>query len=84
MTGIKQLLKEKPFLILDGGMSIELMEKGFDITGGTWASKVLGDPDAQDAIKYIHQDYIRSGADIITDANYSSYVPKMIDELNIS
>ena len=65
-------------------MSVEIANRGFDITGDIWASKILGDTNGRKIIRDIHRDFLIAGADIIIDCNYSSYVPKMMEHLSIS
>ena len=85
MRGLKPLLESKRgFLLLDGGMGTELEQQGFDVNGDLGASKLLGDPKGREAMKDIHQKYLKAGADIITDANYGSYIPRMSADLQIS
>ena len=56
--------KNKKPLILDGAMGSLLQQKGFKSAGTTWMTDV--NEKSPETIFSIHQEYIRSGADIIT------------------
>ena len=54
--------------VLDGGMATELERRGFDLPGPLWSAHVLDS--APEAIRAVHLDYLRAGADCITTASY--------------
>lgn len=54
--------------ILDGGLATELERRGCDISGPLWSARVLDD--APEAIRQLHLDYLRAGADCISTASY--------------
>lgn len=54
--------------VLDGGMATELERCGCDISGPLWSARVLDE--APDAIRQVHLDYLRAGADCISTASY--------------
>lgn len=54
--------------ILDGGMATELERRGHNISGPLWSARVLNE--APDAIRQVHLDYLRAGADCISTASY--------------
>lgn len=54
--------------ILDGGMATELERRGCDISGPLWSARVLDE--APEAIRQVHLDYLRAGADCISTASY--------------
>jgi S-methylmethionine-dependent homocysteine/selenocysteine methylase len=61
-------LKEKPVLLLDGGMGRELHFRGVEVPETIWsAASLLSDPEV---VQQIHQDFIKAGADIITTNTY--------------
>lgn len=54
--------------ILDGGMATELERRGCDISGPLWSARVLDE--SPEAIRQVHLDYLRAGADCISTASY--------------
>ncbi|MFZ0661698.1 MAG: homocysteine S-methyltransferase [Acidobacteriaceae bacterium] len=54
--------------VLDGGMATELERRGCDISGPLWSARALDD--APEAIRQVHLDYLRAGADCIATASY--------------
>ncbi|MFC3927776.1 homocysteine S-methyltransferase [Streptococcus caprae] len=73
MATFKTLLETGRPLILHGALGTELENRGYDISGSLWSAKYLiEDPQA---IKDIHKDYIRAGADIVTTSSYQATVP---------
>ncbi|MEY4323461.1 MAG: homocysteine S-methyltransferase [Actinomycetota bacterium] len=61
---------KKQTLILDGGMATSLEEKGFDLSGSLWSAKLL--VENPNAIRDVHIDHARAGADILTSASYQA------------
>jgi homocysteine S-methyltransferase len=57
-------------LILDGGMATSLEAKGFDLSGSLWSARVLVDNPM--AIRDVHVEHARAGADIVTSASYQA------------
>src|SRR6185312_3096315 len=56
------------FHVLDGGLATELERRGCDISGPLWSARVLHE--APEAIRQVHLDYLRAGADCISTASY--------------
>ena len=56
--------------ILDGGMATSLEAKGFDLSGSLWSARVLVDEPM--AIRDVHVEHARAGADIVTSASYQA------------
>lgn len=56
--------------ILDGGLATELARRGCDISGPLWSARVLDE--APEAIRQVHLDYLRAGADCISTASYQA------------
>lgn len=54
--------------ILDGAMATELERRGCNISGPLWSARVLDE--APEAIRQVHLDYLRAGADCISTASY--------------
>lgn len=57
-------------LVLDGGLSTELEQRGHDISGRLWSAQLLLDSPA--AIVQAHRAFLDAGADIITTASYQA------------
>lgn len=70
MTNIKEIIKSKKALILDGAFSTELEKKGFNLNDSLWSAKVL--IESPNAIKEVHKDYLNAGADCIITASYQA------------
>ena len=58
--------------ILDGGMGQELLARGMDSTGTLWSAKALIEPKYHKLIEDIHRDFVKSGAEIIVTATFTS------------
>ena len=57
-------------IVLDGGLATALEARGHDLNDDLWSAKVLmEDPDA---IRQVHLDFLRAGADCITTATYQA------------
>ncbi len=57
-------------IVLDGGLATALEARGHDLNDDLWSAKVLlEDPDA---IRDVHLDFLRAGADCITTATYQA------------
>ena len=57
-------------IVLDGGLATALEARGHDLNDDLWSTKVLlEDPDA---IRDVHLDFLRAGADCITTATYQA------------
>ncbi len=63
-------------LVLDGSMGDYLKSRGVDIPRDIWSAAPL--LEAPDAVRRLHVDYIRAGADIITTNNYAC-VPSYLE-----
>jgi homocysteine S-methyltransferase len=57
-------------IVLDGGLATTLEARGHDLNDDLWSAKVLlEDPRA---IREVHRDFLRAGADCITTATYQA------------
>lgn len=74
-------LSDGDTLILDGGLSNALESHGKDLNNSLWSAKLLkSDPDA---IKTVHLDYFRAGADVAITASYQGSVKGLTEHLSI-
>lgn len=64
-------------LVLDGGLSNALEDRGLDLTSDLWTARLLLDDPAQ--IAAVHRDYYLAGADVATTASYQASVPTLMD-----
>ena len=63
-------------IVLDGGMSNALQERGHDLGDALWTARVLRDQPT--AIAEVHRDYYRAGARVATTASYQASVPNLM------
>jgi len=63
-------------VVLDGGMSNALEDRGHDLSGGLWTARVLRDAPAE--IAAVHRAYYRAGARVATTASYQASVPGFV------
>ncbi|MGT2925699.1 homocysteine S-methyltransferase [Streptococcus cuniculipharyngis] len=76
MGRLQELLEREKVAVLHGALGTELETRGYDVSGKLWSAKYLVD-DPQ-AIKTIHEDYLRVGADIVTTASYQATLPGLL------
>lgn len=70
---LARILESQGYLVLDGGLATALETAGHDLNDDLWSAKVLlEDPDA---IKRVHLNFLRSGADCIATASYQASFP---------
>ncbi|GAA1693258.1 homocysteine S-methyltransferase [Kribbella yunnanensis] len=63
---------EKP-IILDGGLSNALEDRGHDLSDALWSARLLRDAPAE--IAAVHRAYFEAGAMVATTASYQASVP---------
>ena len=72
MTGFQSpltpFLAAQRFVVLDGGLATELERRGHNLNDPLWSARVL--VEQPDAIRELHLDYLRAGADIVVSASY--------------
>lgn len=73
MSKFDELKKAKSLIVLDGPMGTELERRGFNVSDALWSAKLL--KENPDAIRQIHYDYFKAGADIVTCASYQASIP---------
>lgn len=61
---------EKPFLVLDGGLSSELERRGHDLNHPMWSARLL--LENPDAIREVHASYLQAGADVLVTSSYQA------------
>jgi homocysteine S-methyltransferase len=70
---IGPFVRRQGLMVLDGGLATELEARGYDLRDELWSAKIL--LDAPDAIRQVHLDYLRAGADCITTSTYQASLP---------
>lgn len=69
---INDILKQYPFIVLDGGMATELEKKGFDLNDHLWSAAILTDNPS--AIRDVHLSFLEAGADCIITSSYQATI----------
>ena len=69
-TNFDEVKEQKELIILDGAMATELERKGLNLNDELWSAKVLAEQ--PEAIKEVHYDYFKNGADAGTSASYQA------------
>lgn len=64
------LLRQQPFVVLDGALATELEARGCNLADSLWSAKVL--IENPELIYQVHLDYYRAGAQIATTASYQA------------
>jgi homocysteine S-methyltransferase len=59
-------------IVLDGGMSNALEDRGHDLTGDLWTARLLRDAPAE--IAAVHRTYFAAGAQVATTASYQASI----------
>lgn len=72
MNLIASVLNQYPALIIDGALATELERRGFDLNDDLWSAKIL--LEQPEAIKQLHYDYFKAGADCVITASYQATV----------
>ena len=73
---IRPFLERQGFLIVDGGLATELEARGYDLSDALWSARLLRDDPG--AIRQVHADYLRAGADVVISASYQATVPGFV------
>lgn len=63
-------------LVLDGGLSNALEDRGVDLSSDLWTARLLLDDPAQ--VAAVHRVYYEAGADVATTASYQASVPSLV------
>jgi len=69
---IASILDHYPALVIDGALATELERRGYDLKDSLWSAKIL--LEQPDAIKQLHYDYFKAGADCAITASYQATI----------
>ena len=69
---ITSMLDHHPVLVIDGALATELERRGYDLRDELWSAKIL--LEQPDAIRQLHYDYFKSGADCAITASYQATI----------
>jgi homocysteine S-methyltransferase len=72
MNPIESILDRYPALVIDGALATELERRGYDLKDDLWSAKIL--LEQPEAIKQLHYDYFKSGADCAITASYQATI----------
>src|SRR5688572_9322118 len=72
MNPIASVLDNYPALVIDGALATELERRGHDLKDTLWSAKILRE--RPDAIKQVHYDYFKAGADCAITASYQATI----------
>jgi homocysteine S-methyltransferase len=64
--------RPQPVLVIDGALATELERRGFDLKDDLWSAKIL--LEQPEAIKQLHYDYFKAGADCAITASYQASI----------
>lgn len=67
------VLREQPFLLLDGAMATELENRGCQLADSLWSAKIL--QENPQLIEQVHYDYFQAGARCAITASYQASLP---------
>ncbi|GAA0506179.1 homocysteine S-methyltransferase [Tatumella terrea] len=70
---LSSVLREQPFLLLDGAMATELEHRGCQLADSLWSAKVL--QENPQLIEQVHYDYFQAGARCAITASYQASLP---------
>jgi len=72
MNPIASILDRQPVLVIDGALATELESRGYDLKDELWSARIL--LEQPEAIKQLHYDYFKSGADCAITASYQATI----------
>jgi len=72
MNPIASILDRYPANVIAGALATELGRRGHDLKDSLWSAKIL--LEQPDAIKQIHYDYFKAGADCAITASYQATI----------
>lgn len=72
MNPIASILDRFPALVIDGALATELESRGYNLKDDLWSAKIL--LEQPEAIKQLHYDYFKAGADCAITASYQATI----------
>jgi len=69
---VASILDRYPALVIDGALATELERRGYNLKDSLWSAKILFEQ--PEAIKQLHYDYFKAGADCAITASYQATV----------
>ncbi|MEO5663294.1 MAG: homocysteine S-methyltransferase [Nocardioides sp.] len=69
-------MKLDDVLVLDGGLSNALEDRGLDLSSDLWTARLLLEDPAQ--VAAVHRDYYLASADVVRTASYQASVPILV------
>jgi homocysteine S-methyltransferase len=72
MNPIASILDRFPALVIDGALATELERRGYNLKDDLWSAKIL--LEQPEAIKQLHYDYFKAGADCVITASYQASI----------
>lgn len=72
MNPITNILSHQPVLVIDGALATELERRGYNLKDDLWSAKIL--LEEPQAIKQLHFDYFKAGADCAITASYQATI----------
>ena len=75
MLRLTEVLEDR-VLVLDGGMSNTLEDRGHDLSDELWTARLLRDEPAE--IVAVHRAFFEAGADVATTASYQASIPGLV------
>lgn len=72
MNPITSILNRQSALVIDGALATELERRGYDLKDDLWSAKIL--LEQPEAIRQLHYDYFKAGADCAITASYQATV----------
>ena len=72
MNPIASILDHQPALVIDGALATELESRGYNLKDELWSAKIL--LEQPEAIKQLHYDYFKAGADCVITASYQASI----------
>ena len=72
MNPVASILDRYPALVIDGALATELESRGYNLKDELWSAKIL--LEQPEAIRQLHYDYFKAGADCVITASYQATV----------
>jgi homocysteine S-methyltransferase len=72
MNPIASILNLFPALVIDGALATELERRGYNLQDDLWSARIL--LEEPNAIKQVHLDYFKAGADCAITASYQATI----------